>query len=146
MQTLTITGVMKPKESPELQYLTTIKELMRLQDTSVNEIADLIGTTKNTVYNYLAGRTAMKVDDLQKLADHFEVKLSNLFTGLNVPDTIDNPGKPDLEQELSHVREILREKDLRIAEMKKTIETLEEQNLFLKDFYRKFSERNNGEV
>ena len=140
MQTPTITGVMKSKESPELQYLTTIKELMRLQETSVNEIADLIGTTKNTVYNYLAGRTAMKVDDLQKLADHFDIELSTLFTGRKVPDK-SNPGNPDLEKEIAHIREILREKELRIKEMKQTIESLQEQLGFLKDFYHKFSER-----
>jgi transcriptional regulator with XRE-family HTH domain len=132
---------MKTNESPELQYLTTIKELMRLSDTSVNEIADLIGATRNTVHNYFSGRTAMKVDDLQKVADHFEVTLSTLFTGLNTAINTHNPSEPDLALELAHLREILQEKELRIEEMKMTIESMQEQLGFLKDFYNKFSER-----
>ena len=104
---------------------------MAKKNITVTELSREIGKDRNTIHNYLNGKTSMKVDDLEKIAEYIGEPVTIFFTS----ESIDLSAAKNNQIEV--YKKLLHEKDERIAELK-------EQLHFLRNFYEKFSDRDEG--
>jgi putative transcriptional regulator len=56
----------------------TIRELREAQNMTQLELAIKLGVTPTTVYNWEAGRSVPKVEQLRKLAEVFAVRMDDI--------------------------------------------------------------------
>ena len=103
-----------------VEYLNRIAGLLAEKNVSFNALAKVLGCSRNTVSNYFNGRTAMPVDHLFKISEHFKVPLIELL-------------------QLDHSA-LVDELKARIEDKEKIIKELERQLKLLQDFYDRFSE------
>lgn len=55
-----------------------LKLLMVENEEKPKDIADLLGISEGRIYARLSGRTSFKIEEIRKLADHYEVDI-NIF-------------------------------------------------------------------
>jgi len=128
-----------------------IKELVNKRRFTQIEFAEKIGKTKQTVNNYLTGRTKIDTDTLEQIAKVLQVPVALFFeekvTG-NVTKNyseggqqyiaLDNSeinnyaekGEKDiqlLKQKIAHLEEKLQEKNIRLDEKDKQLEQKDKQ-------------------
>jgi transcriptional regulator with XRE-family HTH domain len=111
---------------PAHDVIVRLKSLLAKKNISVIELSQALGKDRNTIHNYLSGKTAMKVADLETIAEYIGEPVAVLFTSEPLNHL---SGKED-----EVYKQLLNEKDQRIAELK-------EQLVFLRKFYEKFANR-----
>lgn len=79
---------MKTTSSNSLQFqlFENIKKVIPSQSSFPDEIADLIGVSKDSVYRRLRGDTALTIDEVNKLCKHYKISFDAL--GHNLSDTV----------------------------------------------------------
>jgi transcriptional regulator with XRE-family HTH domain len=117
-----------------MDYMQRIRDLMSIKKITQNEIAKIIGKTRNTVNNYFSGKTNLDVETLLKISEVLGVKPEVFFKTKNNEYSIDNKNSlvnetiPEFytkENELLHEIKLLNEI---IRSKEKYIKLLEQMN------------------
>jgi len=58
-----------------------LAEEMTEQKITPKQLAEIVGVSHSTVYNWLSGRSRPKLNELIKLCDTLNVKVHYMFTG-----------------------------------------------------------------
>ena len=107
-----------------MNYLERVNKLIEKKGTSIKEISEYLGINRNTVANYLSGKTAMPVSSLLKIAEFFDISVTEFF--LDKEEKLSESQKSYYEQRLTEMREIIESKNETIS--------------YLKELYKRFSE------
>lgn len=66
-------------EEPEKEYKNILKELIEKSEYNSKEVAQKIGVTEKTVYNWQSNISALKYNEIKKLADLFQITPLDLY-------------------------------------------------------------------
>jgi len=70
---------MAPYQDVQTTFLNMIKESMPKNLSFADEIADLLGVSKDSAYRRLRGETTLSLAEIQKLCSHFGVSIDKLL-------------------------------------------------------------------
>ncbi|MEN8230500.1 MAG: helix-turn-helix transcriptional regulator [Bacteroidota bacterium] len=120
---------MDPKDNKPIPYYAQkIIDLIEGTPGASNiSLAEAIGRDRNTIRNYVTGTTSIKLDDLERIAEYFNLPVAD-FLDPSVITSSQNSQTSDT----TIWKQLLKEKDERIKELKDQLE-------FLKKFYEQFS-------
>ena len=66
-----------------MKIIKTLKALMKFRGLTQGDMAEIMGVTNVTIHKWLSGKTALKVDDLEKMADELGYELVFKKKGTN---------------------------------------------------------------
>ena len=72
---------MRTKKPRTVVIKDRLAEVMTEQNITPKQLAEIVGVSHSTVYNWLSGRTRPKLNELIKLCDVLNVKVHYMFTG-----------------------------------------------------------------
>ena len=70
---------MSPTDKTEVQFFQQIKEMLPANISLVDEVADILQISNDSAYRRIRGETALTLDEVKILCDHFKISLESLF-------------------------------------------------------------------
>ena len=109
-----------------VDYLGKIKHLLEIKRIKNEELAAYLNKNRNTITNYLTGRTKIDVDTLIKIAEFLNVPVTYFFTQSkeNLNGEINENADLKLKMELEICKERLKAKEEQVETLKQMIEIL----------------------